>query len=462
MASVLRRALFVLVVLTSLGRRVGNAAERPEDVVLDTDGDADYDDVVGVMVAAVSPEVHLLGVVVTGQEAPRRARAVAKALDVMGRDDVAIHLGEPPGSPPPPDVGAPATSRGYGLRPELERWAAHFPLATSPESGVDFYLRTLSRRPGEVTVVVTGALSTLGRAIEVGDERGTPIGRAPRRVLFSGGDFDRVEFNVASDVDAARAVFRSGTTVWDFMANPDGDAFLDWDARQQIWRAGTPATWALQGLYRNFRAGWDPASPFVPILYDVHPIALLAQGQAISRFAPASVEVEATGRLRRADGPPNAQIRVGNDGEALVVFAIARVTDPVPPALNHLRALRRLVPSGSPLAREITTLVDAEPVDRASLLAALDRLASEVEPLGGRAVWHLEMARKFLAGEAPSVPWRDRYTPGAIAVIVALLKLAAFLRRFASLVAAGATAAIVLWWWRRHSDRRPPARRVVV
>ena len=49
---------------------------------------------------------------------------VAKGLATVGRDDVGVYLGEPPGAPPPDfPYMAQFPSRRYGMRPQLERWA---------------------------------------------------------------------------------------------------------------------------------------------------------------------------------------------------------------------------------------------------------------------------------------------------------------------------------------------------
>src|SRR6185369_14735858 len=175
-----------------------HAAPAPQKVILDTDGDADYDDVVALMVAAASPELQILGVVATGRDAERRGRTIAKALHIMGRDDIGIYLGEPPTSPEPAFAYfSQFPRRLYGMRPEIDKWAADYRYTPQKMSGVEFYLQQVAAAPGEISVVVTGPLSTLGRAMQVADERGSgqAFRRNIRQVLFSGGDFSTVEYN---------------------------------------------------------------------------------------------------------------------------------------------------------------------------------------------------------------------------------------------------------------------------
>src|SRR5262249_48280492 len=210
---------------------VGSAPGQPQQIILETDGDADYDDIAAVMVAAVSPELELLGVVATGRDAERRARAAAKALHLMGRDDVGVYLGEPPLSPEPSfDVMAQFPSRRYGLRPRLERWAEDFRYERPAETGVEVYLEQISRFPREVSVTVAGPLSTLGRALRTADAqgRGAAFRQAIKQVLFSGGDFDTVEYNVYADVDATRLLLHSGVPIHQFGGEGEGKAYLSY------------------------------------------------------------------------------------------------------------------------------------------------------------------------------------------------------------------------------------------
>jgi len=432
-------AWLIVVVLLMLG---GSARGEPQKIIIDTDGDADYDDIVTVMVAAVSPELDLLGVVATGRDADRRAHAAAKALDVMGRDDVAVYLGEPPLSPEPSfDVMAQFPSRRYGLRPQLERWGEDFPYERPAKSGVEFYLEQVARFPGEVSVVVAGPLSTLGRAMQAADARGTgaTFRQGIKQVLFSGGDFGTVEYNVYADVEGARLLLHSGIPIYQFGGEGEGKAYLTYGDRQRLWSAETPATWALQDVYRLYRAGWDPRSPFVPILYDLHPIAFLIEGETISRFEPEAVDVNADGRLVHVEGVTNVHVRVANRGPLLVDFAIARMTSGKVAAVNHLRALERMVgPGSADLAMAIDSVIarlgQLQDGDSAAVAGLLDGVGRGLSALGERAErarWHLEMARRFLLGEPRSAPWHDPYTPRVIAVVIPLCKAAVILVRAA-------------------------------
>src|SRR5262249_41604390 len=157
-----------------------------------------------------------------------------------------------------------------------------------------------------------GPLSTLGRAMQVADQqgRGQAFRQGIRQVLFSGGGFETVEYNVDAGGGGPRPLVKSGIPIYQVGGGGEGKAELRYEDRQRLWEAATPATWALQDVYRLYRGGWDPRSPFVPILYDVHPLAFLITGEGISRFQSQAVDVDANGRLVRAGGVPNVHVRI--------------------------------------------------------------------------------------------------------------------------------------------------------
>ncbi len=440
-------ALVLLVALAAA------ASAAPTKVILDSDGDADYDDVVGVMMAAVSPELDVVGAVATGRDAERRARAVAQALAVVGRDDVGVHLGEVPISPEPSfPYMSQFPPRRYGFRPELEKWAADVAYHPPATSGAELYLEQVVRAPGEISVIVTGPLSTLGRAMQLADERGQgeAFRRGIKQVLFSGGDFDTVEYNVYCDVGAARLLFASRIPIWEFPGEGAGKAYFQHAERERLWHAETPATWALLDLYHFWRAGWDPTSPFVPILYDVHPAAFLIAGEEVSRFSPAHVDVDDDGRLVRAAGTPNAQVRVSNSGDRLIELVLARLGSGTEPALNHLRAAERMAePSSHVLAARLEATVGHvardRHLDREAVAALFDPLEPALGALGEDAAAaraHLAMARRFLLGEPRPDAWHDPYTPRWVTFVMFPFRTYAVL--VSHRIAAGVLAIVTL------------------
>ena len=452
-----RVTAFVLAMGAAMAPRLA-AQALPRRVILDTDGDGDYDALVGLMLAAVSPEIDLRGVVVTGPEPERHARAVAKALDLMGRPEVGVYRGEPPTSPRPSfDYFSQFPRRRYGMTPRLESWAADFVAPAPARRGVDFIRQEVMEHPGEVTVFVDGPLSTLASAMTAADHDGfgDAFRRSLEQIYFSGGDFGTSEYNVYADVGAAREVFGSGVPLYQFGGEGKPKAYFTHEYREALWTAKTPATWALQDYYRLYGAGWDPTSPFVPILYDAHLPAAFIRGDAISEFRLMAVEVDDNGRLRAGRGESNVHSRVADHPDQLLAFVQERLSDPIQPAANHLRALRRLC-----AAPECEAAVDALLADilhqRAPRGPELERRlgqACSLAPAGdaSRATRHAAMARDFIQGQPRDRPWRDPYTSPVIAGYVLVLILARSKRLVVGVLAVALAAAIVA---RRQRSRR--------
>ena len=444
----------------------GVAAER-QKVILDTDGDADYDDFVNVMTAAVSPEIDLVGIVVTSSNSTQSARTVAKVLHLMGRDDVPVYLGDAAHSPQPSiSYEAQFPRRRYGFQPELQKWANDFPFTANPRSGAEFYLAEFQKSPGAVTLIVDGPLSTLAGALERADTmgNGSECRHSIKQVFFSGGDFSTSEWNVYSDVGSAQLVFRSGIPLYQFGGEDSGKPFLRHEDREKLWEAQTPATWALQDYYRLYRAGWDPREPFVPILYDVTPLAYLVEGGRICSFEPLAVEIDSIGRLKRIQGSANLYSRTSNHGDRVIEFVENRLTSHIQPAANHLRAI--LVSSDS-VPEDALSKVNSilEKILRkgetrqADFHAELDGLSARLAQLGkgaATAEWHADMARKFLVGEARQNPWRDPYTSIYITFYIHGSQLAEILRSHTRrVVAIGFLLSfLLLFYWRQKRSRR--------
>jgi hypothetical protein len=147
--------------------------------------------------------------------------------------------------------------------------------------------------------------------------------------------------------------------------------------------------------------------------------------------------------------------RVVDHPDRLLAFVEERLSDPIQPAANHLRALRRLC-AAPECAAAVDALLSETLHNRAPRGAELERRldqASSLVPTGeaSRGARHAAMARDFIQGQHRDHPWRDPYTSPLIAVYVVLLVLAYNKRLAAGVLALVLAAAMVA---RRRWSRR--------
>jgi purine nucleosidase len=187
-------------------------------VPLILDVDTGIDDALALLYAAASPEAELVAVTclpgnASLDDVARNTRAV---LELVGRDDVEVAAGGDTPLRRPLEV-TPETHgpRGIGYA-ELPEPTAALSARPAPELIVD----EARRRPGEITLLTLGPLSTLARALEL--EPALP--RLLRRWVSMGGAF-RVpgnttpvsEWNIHCDPEAAQLAFAA------WQAAIDGD-----------------------------------------------------------------------------------------------------------------------------------------------------------------------------------------------------------------------------------------------
>lgn len=169
---------------------------EPRTVVLDTDIGTDVDDTWALAQLLRSPGLDLRMVLTDTADTVYRARLAAKFLEVAGRTDVAVGVGQ---------RGAPSQ--------EFQRpWVGDYTLADYPgtvhEDGIGALIELVHASPTPITIIAIGAVPNLAEALR----RDPTI--APK-VDFIGmhgsidrgyGDAPSAEANVKSDVPAFRAV----------------------------------------------------------------------------------------------------------------------------------------------------------------------------------------------------------------------------------------------------------------
>lgn len=179
-------------------------------MIIDTDGGVD--DAVAILWAATSPQVDLIGISVVHGNVPMRqaGQNVCRILELAGRSDVPVALGEAdpyPSAPHlrPADFVHGADGLGNTNYPEPV-------LAPTGEHGVDLLLRLVAAHPGEVSLVTIGPLTNVARAIT----RDPGFAPQVRELVVMGGAvtvpgnaLPAAEANIAHDPEAAAIVVRA-------------------------------------------------------------------------------------------------------------------------------------------------------------------------------------------------------------------------------------------------------------
>lgn len=280
----------LLVCCTAVSGLSQPAANRPVKVVLDTDIGDDIDDAYALALLTALPNAQILGVTTASGDTDKRAELAAKLLRTLGRSDIPVHAGR-------------RTEHQLGRQWEWAR-GFHSP-ALKTEGAVPFLKRTIERYPGEITLIAIGPLTNLGDLFTQHPEVRSKI----RQIVIMGGAvYDGYncqpppvpEWNIVSDVPAARAVFTSGVPL--VMAGLEVTAMMRFDAERQkhLYAVGNAVTDALAAL----TALWG--NP-VPVQYD--PVAVAhALGHSFCDTEQRRVIVEDNGLTRIVDGAPNVTV----------------------------------------------------------------------------------------------------------------------------------------------------------
>lgn len=176
-------------------------------MVIDTDGGVD--DAVAILWAATCKDVDLLAVTVVHGNVDSRIAAenVCRVLELAGRYDVPVYLGESnplPGAPElrPADFVHGADGLGNTNRPLAEQ-------VPRDGDGVQALIDVVTGNPGEVSLVTIGPLTNVALAIQ----RDTSFAGSVKELVVMGGAvtvpgnaLPAAEANIAHDPEAARIV----------------------------------------------------------------------------------------------------------------------------------------------------------------------------------------------------------------------------------------------------------------
>jgi len=216
----MRRLLLTSAVLASVSA-VAPAAPPRHPVIFDTDFVMPpADDGLALILALGSPELEILGVTtVAGNESMEKATVDAlRLLEIAGRPEIPVYRGA---DMPLLHEKSDFATRVHG------RWWSDEPPAPPPggfarkkperESAVDFIVKTVMARPGEVSLLAIGPLTNVAMALR----QAPGLAERIKEIVVMGGAVatlpdgagnitPNAEFNFWVDPEAAKAVLRSG------------------------------------------------------------------------------------------------------------------------------------------------------------------------------------------------------------------------------------------------------------
>jgi inosine-uridine nucleoside N-ribohydrolase len=317
----------VLAALALLAAGPATAAER-QPVVIDTDIGGDIDDAFALALAVASPELEVVGVTTVGRGTGRdpfvryvsadrdedRAWLVCRFLTQVGIKNVPAAAGAGPQPLSPLDWQV-----QYRRHPAAVYNRTAKPVA---ESAAELMARLAKEHDGKLTVIALGPLTNVARLLKDHPD----VARKLRRVVVMGGSvalgYDgkptpEPEWNIKTDVPAAKAVFASGLPLTVVPLDATATVVLDRPHRERLFAARTPLTYQVQNLYEL----WDKETP---VLFD--PVAVAAAvGDRFLTFKELRLDVSDTGMTLAREGKPNARVATAIDANAFTDWYVERV-----------------------------------------------------------------------------------------------------------------------------------------
>ncbi|HEY1517831.1 MAG TPA: nucleoside hydrolase [Solirubrobacteraceae bacterium] len=265
------------------------------------DVDTGTDDAVAIMLAALHPDLDLIGVTTVNGNVEVRycTDNTLRTLDFVGRSDIPVFEGvaRPLVRPDFPTPRAIKKSTGvHGLSLDIPD-----PTSTKQSrSAVEFLIETYRSATDEITLVPTGPLTNIAAAVAL--DPGF-VDRVPEVVIMGGAHHHgnvtpAAEFNIWADPEAAHRVFTSGIDLTMVGLDVTHQALLrpaDVDRLRVAGKAGKLVA-DLFSFYVGFhrsRYGWDAAP-----VHDAVAVAHVIDGGLLGT-EHAGVVVDTGGELSR-------------------------------------------------------------------------------------------------------------------------------------------------------------------
>jgi len=306
----------------------------PRKLILDVD--TGTDDAVAIMLAALHPDLELLGcTTVNGNiEVEYCTDNTLRVLDFIGCSDIPVFEGAKEAivrkDLPIPRKDRISEADSHGLELPI-------PQATSTKQrkhAVEYLIETYRAATDPVTLVPVGPLTNIALALKL--DPGF-VHRVPEIVIMGGGHeisntTSSAEFNIWVDPEAADVVFRAGfEKIVLVPLEATHEALVSYDHAQKLRALGTPAGEASARFIERRIDAYDMGQPMeIPQSAPVHDALCVAYllDPDVLRLRDYHVEIETQGRSTlgrtvidthfRGKQPPNAAVGVGSDPERFV------------------------------------------------------------------------------------------------------------------------------------------------
>jgi inosine-uridine nucleoside N-ribohydrolase len=294
------------------GTEPNAAAKVP--VIIDTDIGSDIDDALALALALTSPEIDVRGVTTVGSEAEARAWMVCRLLTAVGRREIPVAWGRDP-QPAEPIEG----QIQYRRHPAVIFHRTSRPV---PESAVEFLYAQLKARPGRKTLVALGPLTNVARLLTDHPDCKPWIPRivlmgGALRVGYEGKPPALAEWNIKTDIPAARTVFTAGIPLVVAPLDATASLKLEEPLRRRLFAACTPLTLQVQALYQL----WDHPTP---VLFD--PVAVaLSFSERFCKLENLALEVDERGFTCVGTGKANARVATSIQTQAFLEWYVEHV-----------------------------------------------------------------------------------------------------------------------------------------
>jgi purine nucleosidase len=298
------------------------------------DCDPGIDDAVALMLAAASPELSLRAITVTFGNVGLEwtSRNALTICDLVGAD-VPVHAGAD--RPLVRDVIAASAYHGDSGLGGLD--FAPPTRVAAPGHAVDAIRSAVHGSPGDVVLVITGAMTNVALALRLDPG----LAAAVERIVFMGGSTDAgnaspaAEFNAYADPHAMRIVLESGIPLTMFGLNVTHQVLATADRIARIRSLRNPVADAaadMLGFYTEaYRTnyGWpgaalhDPctiAYLLDPTLFVLRPMHVTADTNEGQNFGRTTCDAR-----RLAGQPPNVDVAVEADADRIFALLTARL-----------------------------------------------------------------------------------------------------------------------------------------